>query len=53
MKKFLLTLWHLVLLVAAVLYAVSCSLTVEPSGAKSFHLDGTQTLRAIEIFSAK
>lgn len=51
--KLLRTAWHLILIALAVLYAVSCTATVGADGAKSFSLDGTQALRAIEILSDK
>jgi hypothetical protein len=51
--KLLRTIWHLIVLVIAVLYAVSCTMTISADGSKSFSIDGEEAARAIEILSDK
>lgn len=53
MKNLILALWRFIVIALAVLYAVSCSMTVSADGSKSFSIDGEQAARAIEIFSQK
>lgn len=53
MKTIILTLWRLVVLALAVLYAVSCKMVISADGSKSFSIDGEQAARAIEILGQK
>lgn len=41
------------LLAAVVLTLTGCTLTVSPDGSRTYSLDGTSTLRAIEIIETK
>lgn len=47
MKTFFLTLWRLLIITLAILYAVSCNMTIAADGSKSFSVDAEGLVKVL------